>query len=202
MDNVMIDIETLGTRPGSVILSIGAVRFDPSANEAEPIYEDRTFYRAIDVFDSLLHGLTIDEATCKWWAHQDPNAIGAVCNATVDIKSALRALIGFMRPSTGDYVWSKGPDFDLVMLTAAYEKVGLKVPWKFRNARDVRTILHIGELHQVGNIKDERKVGHHALADAIHQAKQVNKVYRAMDIDTTVGLDWKPEASVFPKFNL
>ena len=28
MNRVMIDLETLGTKPGSVILSIGAVRFD------------------------------------------------------------------------------------------------------------------------------------------------------------------------------
>lgn len=28
MEDMMIDIETLGTRPGSVILSVGAVMFD------------------------------------------------------------------------------------------------------------------------------------------------------------------------------
>jgi hypothetical protein len=47
--NVMIDIETLGTRPGSVILSIGACRFG-----ADGIGEE--FYRAIDVLDSLMAG--------------------------------------------------------------------------------------------------------------------------------------------------
>ncbi len=31
-NHIMIDLETIGTRPGSAILTIGAVRFDPAAN--------------------------------------------------------------------------------------------------------------------------------------------------------------------------
>jgi len=200
IDNVMIDIETLGTRPGSVILSIGAVRFNPSAGDADPMIGGKTFYRSIDVFDSLMHGLTVDPVTCKWWSNQDPASLGAVCNATHDLKPALHALSVFINHD--DYVWAKGPDFDLVLLEAAYIKVGLKRPWNYRNTRDVRTILHIGQLHQVGNVKDMRTLGHHALQDAIHQAKQVNKVYRALDIDTTKGpVDWH-DVKPFPPFNI
>lgn len=64
MRNVMIDLETFGTRPGSVIVSIGAVEFSMDGiGEA--------YYRAIDVASSLLAGLTIDEITVKWWREQD-----------------------------------------------------------------------------------------------------------------------------------
>jgi len=38
MNRVMVDIETLGLDIGSVILSIGAVRFDESGVYGEPFY--------------------------------------------------------------------------------------------------------------------------------------------------------------------
>ena len=75
MKNVMIDIETLGTRPGSIILSIGACAFDPadiSSVGSDARYE---FYENIDPEDCKSLGLTSDPSTVAWWAKQGPEAV-------------------------------------------------------------------------------------------------------------------------------
>ncbi len=68
MQNVMIDLETLGTRPGSVILSIGAVEFDRDLGLG------REFYVELNQASSITAGLTTDDATVDWWLDQEDAA--------------------------------------------------------------------------------------------------------------------------------
>ena len=70
--HVMIDLETLGTLPGSVILSIGAVVFDPSKPISECI--EGQFYCVVNTEDSLRHGLKLNQATLDWWERQSQEA--------------------------------------------------------------------------------------------------------------------------------
>src|SRR5262245_9687443 len=128
----MVDIETLGTRPGSVILSVGAVRFDETG-----LAEER-FYRPIDGFDSLMHGLTTDTATVGWWRLQSAEARGALQPGR-PLAETMGALYKYIAAFDSTLVWAKGPDFDLVLLEAAFNAVNQKKPWSYRNARDVRT---------------------------------------------------------------
>lgn len=161
----MIDIETLGLKPGSVILSVGAVKFDKRKTK-------ETFYRAIDVLDSLLLGLTVDPDTIKWWSQQSDQAKGAL-RPTHSVKAVLSDLGTFLKGS-GE-IWAKGPDFDLVLLEAAYSKLGTKIPWSFRDARDVRTVLSLAP----STVK-ATGVKHTALDDAVYQAKQVIQSLRRL----------------------
>ena len=59
--DVMIDLETLGIQPGSVIRSIGAVVFDPVTNTL-----GSTFYQNICADSCKKAGLTTDPDTIKW----------------------------------------------------------------------------------------------------------------------------------------
>ena len=54
----MIDLETLGVSPGSVISSIAAVQFDINTGEI-----GRQFYKNIDLQQSLDNGFTINAET-------------------------------------------------------------------------------------------------------------------------------------------
>ena len=71
--DTMIDLETLGSTPDSVILSIAAVKFDPFDD-----YQDRgitpdqlpTLNILVDI-DSQTDR-RIDESTVAWWSQQDP----------------------------------------------------------------------------------------------------------------------------------
>jgi hypothetical protein len=156
----MLDIETLGTKPGSVILSIGAVEFYPKYTE---------FYRRIKVGSSIISGFSIDPVTVKWWQEQNQAAIFSAfyCNGAVRIEEALASFALFLK-DMDTRLWAKGPDFDCVLLAAAYEKIGKKVPWSFRNCRDVRTIFALSGVHPT-------KIGvkHDALDDAKNQAADV-----------------------------
>ena len=178
----MVDIETLGTRPGSVILSVGACAFSSEGIGA-------TFYRAIDLFDSLVtRGLSIDPQTVAWWRTQPDEArhAAAPIEGTTSLHNALHAFATFVTDADAPYLWAKGPDFDLVLLAEAYHACGLPVPWSFRHTRDVRTIAALvrDRLPVAANTKK-----HHALHDAIHQANVVLACYATLGLD----IDAPPE---------
>ncbi len=65
--HAMIDLETLGTRPDGVILSVGGVKFDPNGSK---IIDE--FYYKLDVDEQTERGRSIDESTIEWWGTQDP----------------------------------------------------------------------------------------------------------------------------------
>lgn len=175
LKHVMVDIETLGTKPGSVILSIGACRFDEGGVGAE------RFYRTIDVFDSLMAGLTTDTATVGWWRMQSAEARGALVPGR-PLREALDALHGYLTYVPDSFVWAKGPDFDCVLLAAAYQVLGLKEPWKYNRKRDVRTILSLVQSPGPVEAPPPAVLAHHALSDATYQAAQVVAAAKALGV--------------------
>ena len=62
-----IDIETLGTGAECVVLTVGAVKFDPWSGQ-EP---HSGFLERLDVDDQVHMGRKISDATLQWWAKQD-----------------------------------------------------------------------------------------------------------------------------------
>jgi DNA polymerase III epsilon subunit-like protein len=62
--DIMIDIETLGTEPGSIITSIAAVPFNRNGEMG------KAFYMNIDIQSSIDAGLTINAETLKFWMEQ------------------------------------------------------------------------------------------------------------------------------------
>lgn len=174
MGHVMVDIESLGIVPGSAILSVGAVYFGDEGLGAE-------FYRTVDLFDSLMHGLTIDVETVGWWRDQTPaaRAVASDAGARRSLGDALHEFARFIDVAPGAHcLWAKGPDFDLVMLQAAYRAAGLKRPWSFRHARDVRTAVAMAR----GVAFGAREQKHHALEDAKYQAEQIRIVYKHLNL--------------------
>jgi hypothetical protein len=185
MNNLMIDIETLGTKPGSAIASIGAVFFNPQTGETGAEFEV-----LISIEDSKRIGFTTDEATASWWEKQSPEA-------QAQLKGSLRpelALDDFLQfvvshcERKNVKVWGNGAGFDPVLIESAYDicnkAFGMDVepPFKYWNVRDVRTMVELGR--QVGF--DPKKqmpfdgVPHSALADAKHQAKYVSAIWQKL----------------------
>lgn len=68
--DIMLDLETLDTRPSAVIVSIGAVEFD--TNGPNPL---REFYRVLQLPPQLSRGRTECPETLAWWSRQS-EAIG------------------------------------------------------------------------------------------------------------------------------
>jgi hypothetical protein len=176
MKHVMLDLETLGTRPGSVILSIGAVFFDLDGTTGE------TFYRNIDpqtcaavglTVDPQTYaavGLTVDPQTKAWWMRQSQAARDALAIDRRPLAAVVKDFAGFFRGG-GEFVWAQGATFDPPLWEAAAAAVGCSTPWKFWNARDTRTVYDICGLDYKSMPREG--VYHNALDDCLTQVKAV-----------------------------
>lgn len=167
MSHLMIDIETASNTVNSAILSIGAVVFNPIDRS---ITEE--FYTLVDLEDCVKRGLEIGASTFKWWLMQsDQSRLEIAQPSNKSLVEALSQLSVFYKENNIESVWFKGSDFDGAILRNAFHKAGLNLPWNFRDARCLRTLIHIsnGENLELSRGDDS----HLAIHDAIHQAKWV-----------------------------
>lgn len=162
--DIMIDLETLGTTPGSVVLSIGAVASEKTGD----------FYVKIDLRDSLHLGLTVDPDTMSWWRKQSRDAWLASTTGDAGVYPMLSAFTkwledlrkGAAEQATGNALrlWGDASSFDLTLLACVYRAAGMPVPWNYREEFDYRTLRTL-----MGSEKPRSKVQHDGLSDAIAQ---------------------------------
>lgn len=167
-NRIMLDLETLGTRPGSVILSIGAVRFDERAVLG-------TFYERVDARDAQNRGLSIDADTVLWWMAQSPEARAEIAQPGWTLPAVLEGFTAWA--GEVDELWGNGASFDPVLLAAAYHVCGAVPPWQFWRERCFRTLKET-----FPDFKPVRAGTHHnALDDAMHQATWLLAIEQARE---------------------
>ena len=177
MKHLMVDIETLDTEPTAVVVSIGAVRFDPDAtpNLGESRY-------------LVLHrhgqsGRTISPATVDWWMQQPPAAQAVFADTTATrpflALDLLDDLYSNARTGTADNLWSHAT-FDEAILRSLYKSHNRKPPWQFRETRDIRTLTAMAQHAGWKKNMDVPREGvhHNSLDDAKWQARQVCAMFR------------------------
>lgn len=171
--HVMLDLETMGTAPGSVIRSIGAVAF-----EFGGLVHTNTFYRNIDRDSCLDAGLTEDAKTMKWWQEQPADTQSIFDRDPELLPVALSQFYSWFKEVGGEEVWAQGAAFDPVLTEHAMLVCGILVPWKFWNVRDTRTLYAIADFahHDFGRTGIE----HYALDDCLHQIKCVNAAVKQL----------------------
>lgn len=174
MNHVSVDLETLGTVADAVILSIGAVRFDPDTNQID----DGGFYRCISIDSNLDYKRRIQEDTLVWWMKQSPAAQKVFHEPNkVSLETALCEFSDWLG-GTDSFLWGNGADFDQPMLALAYTQTTVPIPWKFWNIRCLRTLKN---LPAAKNVTVPRLGTHHnALQDAIYQAQLIQAIFAAM----------------------
>lgn len=166
----MLDLETMGTQPGSAITAIGAVRFDLTGSQ-----QFDTFYSRIDIKDCIDCGLIIDPGTVIWWLKRSEEARNELIRPAGPLADALRAFSLWL-PNEEFEIWGKGPSFDLACLERAYEACDERIPWRFPNERCVRTIAALRP--EIAAPPPEIK--HHALHDAMSQARHMIAIHQAL----------------------
>ena len=167
----MLDLETLGKEPKSIIVSIGAVEF------SETEVSENKFFTNIDPEDCQSYGLKINASTFLWWMGQSEAARLAITGSEkVKLKEALISFSSWllMDSSKDDViVWGNGADFDNTILSSSYIETGLEQPWSFRNNRCYRTIKNLSP-----DIRIETSgTRHNALDDAVSQAHHLIKIF-------------------------
>lgn len=174
MNHIMLDLETLDNRPTAVILSIGAVAFDP--------YEGtmgEQFFQNIDIESCLQRGLTVSGSNIAWWMQQNESARQIFNKTPVDLPIALKNFTHFIREVERDIslktiVWGNGAGFDNVILNNAFEASGLDAPWEFRQNSCYRTMKRM--FYDVPY--DGSAIEHSSLHDAICQAQHLIKIFQ------------------------
>lgn len=135
--NVMVDIETLGTKSNSAIVQIAAVEFDINTGET-----GLEFSILLDIKDCMHQGLGVDANTLVWWMGQSKEAQEIFHNPDrVSLKKGLEMFTNYIGNSELDGIWGNSPRFDLGLLEDAYTRLGMEIPWDFRKELDLRTLV-------------------------------------------------------------
>jgi len=169
--HLMVDLETLATAPNAVILTLGAVTFDPASNK---IF-DKLYHRVdIDSCDRL--GMIVEESTIEWWSKQSSDVKNEAFaeDNRLPVEEVIEKFHKFAWNC--DAFWSHGSIFDLNILDTYYRKLNKAPPWNFWQIRDTRTLFDLGydpEMPKEGL--------HNALEDANRQAIGVQTIYRKLN---------------------
>lgn len=173
--DVMIDLETLSTRPNAVILAIGAVGFNIGTLEIGP-----QWYTTISAESQ--DGLHISGSTVKWWMSQNESARKSVVSGRqIDLDMALLELRLWLHtecaPQNAVRIWGNGASFDPVILESAYRYSGIDLPWQFWNTRCFRTVRAL-----YSAVEEPQREGthHNALDDALHQVRHLIAIRQAL----------------------
>lgn len=178
--DIMLDLETLDTKTSAVVLSIGAVAFDPNSDEiGEKLYLELTN----DTAKQQELGRTISGETVSWWMQQgaaaktvfsDPPQPGVERVSTMRALSAFEDMIERHGGRFGVELWGNGADFDNLILGSLYRAFQMKTPWSYSRNRCFRTMK---SLPGVPKKPDRVGVHHNALDDALTQAEHLQRIY-------------------------
>lgn len=170
MQDVMIDLETLGVSAGCAIVSIGAVLF----NEHEL---GSRFYTVIYSASCMRYGLRADVSTLDWWSAQAPTAKAVLEMASnpamsLSLDRGLTSFAQWFKDTGATRLWALGAAFDLGVLAAAYRVADIEQPWPFHCERCFRTLRTQSDVPP----PEFGGVPHIAVDDASHQAKHLQAI--------------------------
>ena len=170
----MIDLETLSTRPDAVILTLGAIKFNPHSQE-EP--KDPMYFR-VDVDSQTAMNRHVMDDTLSWWTSQPKEiveeALGEQDRISLDemTRQLNRWCVGI------EVFWCQGPLFDYAILQNLYAQLNKPCPWHYWQIRDSRTLFSL----LPPDPAEKRSEMHNALADCDYQARKVQRYYQTLQI--------------------
>lgn len=187
-DDVVIDLETLGTGQDAVIVSIGAVIFN-RADPAGTVID--TLDIKIDIEDQP--GRVVDAGTAKWWMKASMKdarnaAFFKDSHQQVRLGLALKQLADFMAKYDLGDAWGCSPSFDMVILQHAYRQhkdgngksLDFPMPfWKWSCIRTIESFFYGKNTRKPGGENWLDGTAHDALDDCKMEASVIQKCYFA-----------------------
>lgn len=190
--HVSVDLETLGSKsPTPVVWSIGAVALPISDVVTPP-----NFYVLIGPASAEEAGLVTERETLEFWAKQKPEATQELTRAKtqgMNVVAAFQAFAQWLRRLEGRVqLWSFPANFDLSIIRRVSEKLGVELPYGFRQEHCLRSLgmFFYGTNYRewpgkptfprgVGGL--DGPVAHHALSDAIEQGALLERLQKERD---------------------
>lgn len=173
--DVMLDIETLGTKPGCAVLEVAACTFDLGTGKT-----GATFETTVKVGPQMDAGLTADWGTISWWMQQEERTRKMVMSEKWSPEQTAFAFSNWFREVGGITIWAQGMDFDPPILAHFMKTFGYNPPWKFWEVRDTRTLCDLARYRTGFDYKRDvpREGTHHrAIDDVLHQVKCCHEAF-------------------------
>lgn len=170
MLDLMVDIETAGTTPDALILTIAAQQFDPFGRG----YFGEEFYARVSIESQP--DRRIDDDTIDWWARQDERTREEAFSeeGRIALPDALDQLHKIAWHS--NRIWMQGPFFDATILEDSYKSFQKPFPWEFWKIRDSRTVTSLAPSLR------KPPVSHHALEDCRGQITLVQDTLAYLNV--------------------
>lgn len=201
--DMCVDIETLGTKNNSVVLSIAVIFFDRTAILKNPelsVTSDKlqhrsnidyldSFHTPVSMLDCLAAGCVIDKGTAEWWKKQKDRVLLVDSMACVEpLQVTMTRLKAFLSTHAYESIWAKSPSFDISILNSLADSCGIDLAIDFRKERDVRTEMQdypqfdVREISKHLHVTDSlgHEIGlHNPVYDSIIQLHSMQEVYAA-----------------------
>lgn len=189
--HLMLDLETADTTPTAAIFSIAAVLFNISTGKYD---KDNIFYKVVDLNSCIEDGLTVSGDTIYWWLQQSDEARNSLLKNRIPLREAVVHFNTFLIhndphiPKVKDSelrIWGNSARFDIGILSNIFKVMGVAPYWKYRNERDVRTLVSFRP-----EIKDKtvfEGIRHNPVDDCIHQINYCSQIWREINVKSNVG---------------
>lgn len=174
-EDVMVDLESLDTADGAVVISLGAVAFNTygadTAASLNILGTGRNFYIPFNIQEQLDKGRTVDASTLCWWMKQETNARAVFQEQTPhSVFSALTAFSNFCEEHSIKRMWGNGNMFDNVKMRSLFDSFNHDgYPVDFRSDMDLRTYRVAAGSPDIANRIKRVGTHHNALDDAKYQ---------------------------------
>lgn len=175
--SAMIDIETLDTAPSAVILSIGAVKFDPHKPGLLP-WDKVVWFPSLEEQFEL--GRTFSDSTLEWWAKQDKDIRDRALSEEnrsplADIHTEINRYVAGV-----NQIWCQGPQFDMVIIENLYAQCNFHRSWQYYQIQDCRTVFN---MMPVDPRKEVQQDLHDAGEDAYWQAVCLQAAFKHFGVE-------------------
>lgn len=161
--DIMVDIETTGTRPDrAAILQIAAVKFDIRTGDASPDFFDKCL--------TIPRSRGWDEDTRNWWLKDKQPLLMSLIARGEPYRQVLTDFRDWCGPNAGRF-WCRGLSFDFPFVASYFNDYEVSNPFKFWQAMDTRTWIEAKDIDQ--NEFEFKGTEHNALHDVIHEIKVV-----------------------------
>jgi len=160
--DIMLDIETFGNKSNALIVQVAMQYFNRNTGQL-----GNSMYVNIDVEDSLSKGFDMDTETLDFWAQQPKEIFESLQVNPVKCDEAAKMIKKFIK--FGSKIWCHAT-FDAPIVGNYFNKLNIKLPWGYKNVRDIRTLVELSGIDLDKYNWEEGKT-HNAMDDVRFQIK-------------------------------
>jgi len=178
----MLDIETLGPGPGSVIASLALVPFNLNG---KPLVSHDPLLLNYNIGEQLALGYAIDQNTIEWWMKNEHRARMDAFAGSTYFETGVLYLANYMRSITEQFatyrLWATSAKLDYGCISYTWAKQGVPYPFDHRSEHCARTVRNLTKM-LIPNYKLDADKGrnHDAFQDCMVQIGQLQEQYQLL----------------------